>query len=1122
MYNPSNFVINLNAGQLINIVTGGTASLIFNIENKDLVDTLYNLSFTLTLGDGVILINSSIPYTSVNGNIYSFTNIKDLAPNEIDYKVTIDIKLNTTTSNGNPIPFGTLIPCSFQASADTMPRGNYDNNNEIIQALSSFSFSASKYIIYKVNPPALLLGKSYSSKIIIQTSTTTGITFDSIKDILGNGLIYLGNLIITGYSSSALSNVQVIMPSGSNNSYQLLWSSIWIPANTIVTIQYDVKFNERYYINGSATGAYIENGSSISNQLLWIIEGITLSSNYTFIAYEIILQIVLSKYVVDINESLIYSIYFYGNLYHDLLSLSGYLTTSDGQILANSSTPMYASKNISSGGITQVTWNVGSVAAGSTAVITIGGTIASQYLSSGLNILAGDTLNISSICNAISAANNKVISSSDSAILSIGIPSVSKVITGYYYADNTPKSYNVLAPGDHISYKSTYNSTNVSAPANQVKLFDFYPYMTTNINGINYEYSSTDYPGTGVVPVDPNGVLWFVNEIPGNQSFDINYNTQIDYTNNGIAFPYNLFKMQVVNSNGIAYSSRSQVEFTLGTPNLILNKTVSPNDPNNVRIGNIYTLSATLTNDNSKTNVTDGFNITFTESLPSGVTLDSQSIVAKLDGITIPSSILGNSIIINIPNLAPGSIFTLTYNISINDTLGPNENFIFISSSTVPYTQVYDETRTNLQYNLSGLTAQVILSSKPILLTLSSDTPTKIVGDTVYYTLNITIPIGQKLSSLYGLILIPSAQSYSDNAWLNDTPITATLSNSRVIFPTINNIDTTTSSITYSYRIQCLISNSIISTQNPLYTLETYYGNLGYVTMLNDSNNIGVNNTLVINHPHVDINIGSSNVMNGFVSSYIINNTNTLYTKVMASNISSVTAKNIDSTITLPNYLNFNSVVISSSGVNSSYNSQTKTLTMTVSTINSSDSQYLIFKSNLLLGVYASNTLIISGNVNEYFNSISTTKIYTSDLIFNNQLYINSLLSFLPLSFYALVGSNAAINLSRIGEPTQIEYILTNTGQGIDSYTITLTPIAYEYDVYIGTTFIETVAPNSFTTVTSPLLTNINPGNSKYITLKYTIPLGTQEPFYGTTLVTATSLNNSNTTKLIPTTLQDP
>lgn len=262
--------------------------------------------------------------------------------------------------------------------------------------------------------------------------------------------------------------------------------------------------------------------------------------------------------------------------------------------------------------------------------------------------------------------------------------------------------------------------------------------------------------------------------------------------------------------------------------------------------------------------------------------------------------------------------------------------------------------------------------------------------------------------------------------------------------------------------------------------------------------------------------------MNGFVSPYIVGNNNIVYTKMTASNIGSIEAKNVKASVNIPNFLNFNSIQTSSNGVNSSYNSETRLLTITVDNIESTSNKYLILKSNILPGKQAESKLIIIGKVNQYYNTISLIKAYTSDLIYNNELYLNSFIIFFPLEFYSLVGSNSAINLSRAEEATQIEYILTNIGQGSDSYKIEVTPIKYQYDVYIGETFIQTIAANSSAIITSQLLNNITTGDSRYITFKYTISIEAQGPLYATMLVKATYLNNAKVTKTIPTTLQYP
>lgn len=131
-------------------------------------------------------------------------------------------------------------------------------------------------------------------------------------------------------------------------------------------------------------------------------------------------------------------------------------------------------------------------------------------------------------------------------------------------------------------------------------------------------------------------------------------------------------------------------------------------------------------------------------------------------------------------------------------------------------------------------------------------------------------------------------------------------------------------------------------------------------------------------------------------------------------------------------------------------------------------------------------------------------------------------MTFIPLSFYRLAGSNAAINISRRGEETEIKYLVTNNGPGIDSYKIETTPIDYELNLYVNNTFIQNIPAKISSSVTSPLLANLPSGSSRYIGFKYTLPVDISEPYYDTMFVRATSLNNPQTTKQIPSTLQDP
>lgn len=1112
----------INPNSSINLVTGGTKTLKFSVKNTDTINNLYNLSFVLTLGDGSELVSSSIEATNQSGRTYTFTNIKDLAPNEQSYEIEFVIKLNTTTTNGEVISFGSQLTCQLQASADTKPRGSYDSLNQVYTSTAQFFIIASKYTIEKVNLGSVLLGKTYSSKLIIRTASNADVTFDSIQDDLGNGVTYLGNLIISGYSLAGLNNPTILAPSASRNSYALLWTSVYIPRNSVVTISYGIVVNERYYSNGTASGSYISHSDQITNLISWSYETVGYSLSYVLTAMEIMIVLSVSDYIVDIGQELIYNGYFYVNSYHGVSDLVGYFKASDGQTLGDITTPMYISRFITEAGDTQLVYSIGNVSAGVTQPVEGTGVISTHYVRDGLLVYAGDQFTVSAEFEATSNVTNQLISISDVITLAIHIPQVTKMITQASYRDHTPKNSLVLAPGDYLSYQSTYDGSWINAPAKSVKLYDFYPYITRNIDQINYVYSSTIYPGGNGTIISPYGNSWYITQVAGNQSFTLNYETQIDYTNASNQFLNNLFKMQVINSDGIAFSSRDQVGFNLGKPNLNLTQTVTGNNINQVKIGETYSVLQTLTNQNIADQTTDAFSMTFTETIPTGLSIVTNSIVAMINGVSIPTTLQNNQIVIAINKLAPNDNLTLQYQVVINDGLGPNQSFTLNSYVTVPYTQPYDASSTNMLYDLSPLSKNSTLKSQNITVTVSTDQPTKMIGENVEYRLMIVVPQGQKLSTMYGLILLPQYNEYLSQAWLNNEPITAIYNNQMIIFPAVSNIDTTGGPLTLNYRASCRVNNATVSTSNPLYTLQTYYGNLNYTFVSGVTENIGSNNALQVNHPYVTLSVRSSTTTTGFASSITVKDTNQVYTRLTVQNTGSVEAKNITLSVIYPNNFSYNGIYSGPSDASATYSAGTKTLAVSLGSLPALSTKIIVLKGTVLPTVLAQSQLILSGYIQTYNNSLSTTHVYTTSGTSNSVLLIASALKFAPLSFYSLVGSNAAINISKKGEPTEIKYLLTNTGQGLDSYKIDTTEIDYPLDMYVNDTFIQSITSQTNSTITTPLLTNISSGNSRYIGFQYTIPMEVTEPCYDTMLVKATSLRNTTTTKTIPTTLQDP
>lgn len=1120
MYTPSNLVMNLSCESEMELTPGGTSTITINLQNQDLLESLYNVSFSLTLGDGLELISSTVLVTSSGNGIYSFLNIKDLAPDELTFSFDMVVKMNSTYSNGTNILFGTDLSMEFLASADTMPRGSYDAENEVIETREEVLAKAVKYLIYKESADAFLSGEIYTSEIIIQTAENAEIYLNELRNAFGNGIAFLGDLEITGGIIKGLENYTTIEPALNHDYYELFWQNVTIPQNMRITIHFSVKLNEKYYVQGAATGAYVTHGTQISDQLSYQVDaGSKVSKSSSITAYEVMITLVLSKSKVDIRESVKYSIYFKCNKYHGLSGVSGTLTTSDGQTLADDSTPMYFAKEISKG-VTQVLWNVGAIAAETSAIVVIDGTIAENYTSTALPIYTGDEFQVNIACSALSNATGNLVTAFDAGNMYIDVPAVEKTIEGYYYRDMTPKTIETGAPGDYVKYKLTYNSADIAAPSQKIELFDFYPYFTADLENISYTYSSTNYPSRGILLVDPYGVMWYTTSIPGNQSFDMEAMAQFSLKNVTSQYYNNLFKSQISNTTDITFSERAMVAVSMGKPNLSLETGISGNDINKVKIGEVYTKTITLMNKLDGGNVTDAFSFQMTDTIPNQVTLNTESVGASVGGSSVTPVVEGNAVTVNIDKLEVGSTAVLTYSFTIDNTLAPGMILSSQTVTTLPYTQLYDDTQTNLHYDVAAVSEIKTLQSEPITFTLTADSVQKVVGDDIYYNYTVKIPAGIRLSNFYSLILIPAYHTYSGEAWLNGSSINAVYSNRTIVFPTISDINTTLRAVTYEYSVKCNINTAARSVSNPSYSIETVYANTSYVTVENNTVNVGRNLNIEINHPYIVLGVGSSVTQENYSGSLIVEENRTVYIRLYAQNNGLATANNTMCRGHIPAELAYQEFEAQSNVVKYNYDSEAQELNVTFGQIPVGQSGYIAMRALIADSAAAGTKSIITGTIDGYYNNVSSTMIYSSSSISNAEIYINSELLFTALSMYQLSGTNAAINISPVGQETQMKYLLINNSAGIDSFRITTTPIAYNMDIYVNNTYISTIGAGTSGSIEHELLNNMISGESRYIGIGYSIPEG--GPHYQITVVTATSKINPLVIKSVPSTFQDP
>lgn len=111
----SNITLSLSPNP-INAVLGRQGTFSLDIGNANLAERAYNLSCEINLPNGVSYLSSSVTPNSIVTNLdntitVTWTNIKDLAPNELNYKLNITL-ISEENFRGTPVvpvPFDTPI-----------------------------------------------------------------------------------------------------------------------------------------------------------------------------------------------------------------------------------------------------------------------------------------------------------------------------------------------------------------------------------------------------------------------------------------------------------------------------------------------------------------------------------------------------------------------------------------------------------------------------------------------------------------------------------------------------------------------------------------------------------------------------------------------------------------------------------------------------------------------------------------------------------------------------------------------------------------------------------------------------------------------------------------------------
>ncbi|MBU3179974.1 DUF11 domain-containing protein [Clostridium psychrophilum] len=824
---PADFNVSISPSP-ISVTVGFTGNVNLSFSNTSLTERGYNLKATLTLPDGVSYAGGPIPPTTITNGpggtlILTWINIKDLAPNEIGYLLGVVLKADEFFRNtGLPVPFDVpLTSVDLIGTVDTLPRGNADPGNVEINKTDSSTFIPLRYTLTKAAPGKIPKGAGllspnasplwpYQYTLTVENNSREPSTVTLIDD-LPNGVRYLDALLVTGPDSVILSSPTVTIPSvgpGCQDFVTIDWGTVVLSPSSVNTIVFNAAIWDNYTIACTEnSGAKIPHMTPLQNiatltGLSGPVQGITVTS-----AMDITIdKSATPSPVTDVNVTNNYTLTYRVNQYDNVGNVIITDTISDGQeynVGSASLSPVNPNPPRNIDGTTTLTWNLGLLTTGTTGSITFNTTTSTNYYLDG-PVVAADGISNSVIINGINQTTITPTPDSSSASLEIVISSITKEIINYFYKDGTPKTIDVVAPGDGVEFKITYSAVGITAEQRDVQVDEYAPpNMGPLTAALPVIYGGT-LPGPFIpVTVAPNGLRWFLGTVPGNTLWTADFIipvANIDF----VGVNNNLAKLSGINTQGFAYSSRDQVEVKFGQPNINFVKTVTGPDVNAIKAGENYTYSVTISNpQNLVGDVTDAFEMDFTDVIPTGLIYTGSSSVTGTGTHSTPVFALQN-VSMTVNKLAPGESLTLNYTVLVSPTVVSGQSYINNAVLQRPYSQP----DRSYQFPGAPFTASTTLRAQGIIMTKLIAPILAKIGDTVTYILQVTVPVGTTAFNVKVTDNFPVAtQSFIGNATKDGLPIIPTVVGGLVTFPTIPFVDATAAVVTILYSFDVRVVN---------------------------------------------------------------------------------------------------------------------------------------------------------------------------------------------------------------------------------------------------------------------------------------------------------------------------
>lgn len=1122
-------VMSLSASSTNSILLGGTFTLDLTLQNQSTSNKLYNLSLSLLLPDGLYLASSTVPQSTTitgtdNTTTYSFTNLKDLAPLEIDYVFSITIQCSAIFKSGASIPIDYVFSnIQLIATVDTMPRGSYDYGNEIFTTKQTISFTTVAYWGTIITSTKVLKGAG-SSVLVTDALTSYTATVQllgnasfkstvAISILLDDGIRYLGNLLVSGTDSSKFTSPVINHVRISGRDYtELSYGSITLSQSSVTTIRFQFAVWNRYNNN---TGSIITHGTKLSMSLRM---GNTASSysminNFSFSAMDMILMESMNYTVIDLGYTLQYGLTMQVGQYDMVSQIRLLCRIPDGIGYQSSSLAPYSIESSAQQNGTLLTYDYAELSANTSTTITVTCIVNAKYFyrldasQQPLPVVAYDQF--TSACSLTGTIHSIPMNVSDSASVSchIGIGVIKKTFIKGYYRDGSPKPIATLAPNDFAEYLLRYDASSLLATQKQIYLDDFFPLAANPIDSLSYTYTGSQ-PVLLPALISPHGVDFNYGDIPGKQTATIQFKVPIS-TLGSPAQNNNLFKLTGTNTLGYSYSARDQVLITIGSPNLTLTKSVSGPNKSAIQALETYTYTVLIKNNITSGTETDAFSFTLSDSISTWCTLNSQSIAVSGTGSYSSIDFTNSSVTVSITKLSPGASLTLTYSVTIKELLPPGLTITTTASNTNPYSQAYTALLTNYQYTNLNKSASVSLYSKPITVTKTTNQATFKVGSIILYTITITIPVGTIAYDVIMKDTLPTGQTYLGPAYSNDIPVTPTISSNTITFPSEATIDARLQSQSRTYRFYVTITNAIklpddyASTQTNtcqcLYRLGSSSG-----TLITIAKSLQV----VVNHPNIILNLTALDQSTKISSQNTLSITadSRLFFSLSMYNNSMIDL--INGTIELPISTDYTFFSIDTTSLcSANYDPVSRKVIIMLTSLPTKQYAQLNYTVLPITSLHSGTAMTTTATMLSYYNDLTTQKVYGGQVSNTITCTMEPNVSLVPDPATSINSSTSYI-LTPPGELATIRNFMTNTGGGMDSFRLTIASVPLDYILYIDETKIAEVPKNTVYSSSPVQLQNLPILAKKSITMTTFIPvdssLGSRYDF----VVTTTSLTS--------------